>query len=144
MRQMLPLRLWRALIGALVLWLTGMIVGTVVFSVPQLRALPEIPYVSANPAITAPIILLWLVLARWLARPHVTAAPLPTAEGLRVGAVFLAVNALLDGILVAGMMGNGLGFYSHLGVWVAYTLLILMPWMTGRAALPAAPLRHVQ
>lgn len=131
MRKILPSRLGRALAGGAILWLIGMVIGAVVFAIPPLRSAPEIPYVAANPFITVPILLTWPLLARRLAQPHVAAAD-PLAEGIRVGLVFLAVNAVLDRAIVVGLMGAGAEFYSYAGLWLAYATLVFAPWSGGR------------
>jgi hypothetical protein len=132
MLAVLPSRPLRSLAKALVFWLAGMVIGIVVFSVPQLRTASPIPYVSANPFISLPILLLWPVLARRFAWKHVSSVGDPTAEGLRLGLMFLAVNAVLDRVVVFGLMEAGADFYSYLGLWLAYLLLLLVPWYVGR------------
>ena len=122
----------RVVSGGLLLWLTGMIVGIVVFSLPHLKGVPPVPFISSNPLITLPIWVIWAFLSRRLARPLVRRAADPSGEGLRVGLGFAAVNALLDLVVVAGLMKNGMAFYSYLGPWLAYVILIIVPWMTGR------------
>jgi hypothetical protein len=134
MNAVLPAHPLRAAARGLLLWLVGMIVGSLVFAVPTLKAAPAIPYVTTNPFITLPILVLWAALVPALARGLTADARTPEGEGLRVGAIFLAVNVLLDAALVVGAMNAGLGFYAHLGPWVAYSLLLLLPWRVGRAA----------
>ena len=126
----------RAIVGGLLLWLTGMVVGIAVFSVPQLRSAPAIPFLTSNPFITAPILVIWIVLSRSLARRFLVDAPKPAAEGLRIGLLFFAVNAVLDFVVVVGLMKNGINFYAYLGPWLGYATLVIMPWMVGRAASP--------
>jgi hypothetical protein len=133
MFSLLPARPARAAAHGLILWLTGMIVGSVAFAVPGLKAKPAIPYVSANPAISLPILVLWPVVAFLLVRGPLARAPIPAREGLRIGCVFLAVNAALDLGLVVGAMKAGLEFYSYASLWVAYGVLVAVPWLTGRS-----------
>jgi hypothetical protein len=124
---------FRTLAGGIALWLTGMVFGVLAFSIPQGRDATPIPYISANPFISVPILIAWPLLARALARRLVKRAGNPRVEGLRVGVVFLAVNALLDRVVVVGLMDAGPGFYSYLALWLAYSLLVIVPWRVGRA-----------
>jgi hypothetical protein len=110
-----------------------MIVGIAVLAVPALRDTPSIPPWSANPFITIPILLLWPLTAHSLARQLVADSAEPAADGLRVGLVFLAVNAALDRAVVVGALNAGAGFYSSVGLWLAYLSLVFVPWATGRA-----------
>jgi hypothetical protein len=118
---------------ALILWAAGFVIGGVVFSVPALRGAPAIPFVSSNPYITAPILIVWTMLSCILARPLLTRTADPVSQGLRIGLLFAAVNAMLDLVVVVGLMGNGPGFYAYAGPWVAYATLVAVPWLTGRA-----------
>jgi hypothetical protein len=110
-----------------------MIVGMAVFAVPTLRDASSVPPWSANLFITIPILILWPLTAHAAARQLVADTPRPASEGLRVGLVFLAVNAMLDGAIVVGVMGAGSRFYSYAGLWIAYLALVIVPWATGRA-----------
>ncbi|MGI8732426.1 MAG: hypothetical protein ACR2LM_03875 [Pyrinomonadaceae bacterium] len=57
----MPYQPVKAFLYAVVIWVVGFIWGSVVFMTPALRAVAPIPYVSSNPAITFPIILIWTV-----------------------------------------------------------------------------------
>jgi hypothetical protein len=134
MTSLVPRQPVRVVAYGFLLWLTGMIVGSVVFATPQLKATPAIPYLTANPFITFPIIALWSLLAWALTRKTVSLAPDPRAEGLRIGLVFLVTNAVLDLLLVVGAMRAGISFYSYAGLWFAYGVLVIAPWFVGHAA----------
>jgi hypothetical protein len=137
MRSMLPARPLRAAAFGLVLWLVGVVIGSVVFAIPQLRTAPEVPHLAANPFITVPIITLWPILSWATARGDISSAAEPREEGIRIGVVYLVVNLLLDLVLVVGAMGAGLHFYAFAGLWAAYSVLLAVPWLTGRIARPA-------
>lgn len=137
MTSLLPKRPVRVITYGLALWLTGMIVGSIVFATPQLRATPAIPHLTANPFITVPIIVLWGCFAWMLTRRTLAVAPDPRTEGLRVGLGLLATNVLLDLLLVVGAMRVGVAFYSYAGLWIAYGVLVVVPWLVGRGAAAA-------
>jgi hypothetical protein len=132
--SLLPARPIRTAAFGALLWLSGIVVGGVVFATPALKAVPAIPYVTANPFITVPILALWTILAWVLPRGSVAQAARPRVEGLRIGMMFLAVNVVLDLMLVVGLMKTGPGFYGYGGLWSAYALLVVVPWLTGRSA----------
>jgi uncharacterized membrane protein (DUF441 family) len=137
MRALFPARPLRAAAFGLLLWFSGMVVGSIVFATPQLEAARPIQYLTANPFITVPIIPLWTILAWAFSRGSVSRAPEPREEGIRIGLVFLAVNVLMDLLLMVGVMHVGASFYSYAGLWLAYLVLVAVPWLTGRAALAA-------
>ena len=66
----MPERIGRALGYALLIWLSGFVWGSVVFMTPTLRNIAAIPYVSRYPAISFPLLLLWLLIAYLLARRY--------------------------------------------------------------------------
>lgn len=70
----MPYKPLRAFAYAVLLWVSGFIWGSVVFMTAALRSTPPIPYVSRNPAISFPIILLWTVLTLLLGRSYLRAA----------------------------------------------------------------------
>src|SRR5262245_49167684 len=98
-KRFLPVLGW-----ALLLWFVGMLVGSVVFAVPQLKEAQAIPWVTANPFITVPILVLWPLLVWIITRKRVANSQHPRSEGVKVGLVFLAVNVVLDFVLVVNVM----------------------------------------
>jgi hypothetical protein len=130
----MPQRWPRALAYAALIWVVGFAWGSVVFMTPALKAVAPIRYVSSNPAISFPILLVWLPLAYLLARSYLRAAADPAAEGLRLGLVFAEVNLLLDVLVLVVALDAGWGYFASLTVWLAYALLLAVPWWAGRAA----------
>ena len=47
--------------------------------------------------------------------------------------VFAAVNLLLDLLILVLLFKNGLGYFASLTVWLAYLILLIVPWLTGRS-----------
>ena len=129
----MPERISRALGYALLIWLTGFVWGSVVFMTPALRNIAAIPYVSRYPAISFPLLLLWLLIAYLLARSYLKAATDKATEGLRLGVLFAAVNLILDLLVLVLLLKNGFGYFASLTVWLAYFILLTVPWFTGRS-----------
>ena len=117
---------------AVLLWVIGFIWGSIVFMTPALKASP-IPYVSSNPAISFPILIMWLIISYLLAKNYLKGAADKVAEGLRLGLTFAVVNAILDLVVLVVLLEAGFGYFASLTVWLAYAMLLMIPWLTGRA-----------
>jgi len=129
----MPYKIGRALIYAVLLWLIGFVWGSIVFMTPAMKTVPAIPYVSSNPAISFPILFIWLIVAYLLAKSYLKTAGDKIAEGLKLGIVFSAVNVLLDLLVLALLLKAGFKYFISLTVWVGYFMLFIIPWMTGRS-----------
>jgi len=129
----MPRRIGRAFLFAIFLWLTGFIWGSVVFMTPSLKRVAAIPYVSSNPAISFPLLILWLCLAYLLARNFLKPADDRASEGLKLGLMFAVVNFSLDLLVLVFLLKAGFSYFSSLTVWVAYALILIVPWLTGRS-----------
>jgi hypothetical protein len=132
----MPERIGRALAYAVLLWITGFIWGMVVFMTPALKNIPSIPYVSRYPAISFPVLVLWLLLTYLLARSYLRATTDKmdkSAEGLKLGVLFALVNFVFDLLVLVILFKNGFGYFASLTVWLAYLILLTVPWFTGRS-----------
>ena len=123
----------KALAFAFLIWLVGFIWGSIVFMTPALKNTAEIPYVSKNPAISFPLLIILPVLIYLLARSYLKAVPDPDAEGLKLGFTFAVVNFVLDLVVLVILLKAGFGYFVSLTVWVSYLMLLLIPWLIGRA-----------
>ena len=137
-------RIGRALGYAILIWVTGFIWGSIVFMTPSLKTVRAIPYVSSNPAISFPILAFWLVLVYLLARSFLKTPAGPDAgslrglmdkpsQGFRLGLTFSVVNLFLDLVVLVFLLKAGFGYFGSLTVWIAYGLLLIVPWLTGRS-----------
>ena len=132
MPDMKPFALGKALLYAGLLWVVGFFWGSIVFMTPALKAVPPVPYFSSNPAISVPILVVWLGLSWLLARSFLKGAEPRAEAGRKLGIVFLLVNVVLDLIVLVLLLKTGFGFYASLAVWFAYGILFLVPWRLGR------------
>ena len=126
----MPPRIGRALTYAVLIWLVGFVWGSVVFMTPALKNVPTIPYISRYPAISFPVLVIWLLLANLLARKYLKSAAIKANEGLKLGLMFSVVNLVLDLLVLVFLFGTGFGYFSSLTVWLAYLLLLIVPWAT--------------
>jgi len=128
----MPYRFGLALGLALVVWMSGFVWGTIVFMTPALKDVPEIPHISRYPVISFPLLIVWTIAAVFLARAYVRGTPHKTAEGLKFGLILALVNFLLDVLVLAIAFGGGWDVFRYASLWVAYLLLVLIPWLMGR------------
>jgi hypothetical protein len=127
------LTLLKALGFAILIWIIGFVWGSFVFMTPSLKATPAIPYISANPAISFPILLVWIPATYLLARLCLYRSPNPATGGLIAGIVFSVINLILDLLMLVWLLKAGPGYFVSLTVWLGYFILLIIPWLTGRS-----------
>ena len=129
----MPERIGRALAYALLIWITGFVWGSVVFMTPALKNVAAIPYVSRYPLISFPVLIIWLLIAYLLARSYLKLTTDKASEGLKLGLLFAVVNFILDLFVLVILFKNGFTYFASLTVWLAYFILLTVPWFTGRS-----------
>jgi hypothetical protein len=129
----MPEKAGRALAYAVLIWFIGFVWGSVVFMTPALKRIAAIPYVSRYPAISFPLLIVWLLIAFILARSYLKTTTDKAKEGLRLGVMFAVVNFVLDLLVLVLLFKNGLSYFASLTVWLAYVILLSVPWLTGRS-----------
>ena len=133
------MRILTAVAFAILIWIIGFVWGSFVFMTPALKATPAIPYVSSNPAISFPILLVWVIVGYFLARVYLSRVSRPAAEGLKLGIIFGAVNFVLDLTVLVLLLKAGTFYFASATVWIGYAILLLIPWLTGRSLQKAVP-----
>jgi len=123
---------------AVLIWVVGFVWGSIVFMNASMHAAP-IPYVSSNPAISFPILVIWFVLTYVLARNFLKNSTSPEPHGRKLGLIFAEVNFVLDVIVLVILLKSGIGYFAALSIWFAYTMLFMMPWLIGRSLAKARP-----
>lgn len=129
----MPSKLGKALAYAVLIWIVGFVWGSVVFMTPGLKNIPSIPFVSRYPAISFPLLVVWIFGAYLFARRYLKGIDNKSAEGLRLGFVFAVTNLLLDLLVIVWLFKNGFGYFPSVTVWLAYFILLIVPWLTGRS-----------
>ena len=130
----MPIKTIKALVYALLIWIVGFVWGSIVFMTPALKSVAAIPYVSKNPAISFPILLIWLVLTYVLAGSYLKSVSNKGDEGLKLGVTFSIVNFILDLVVLVFLLKTGFGYFISLTVWSGYLMLLIIPWLKGRQA----------
>ena len=129
----MPFKIGKSLIYAVLLWTIGFVWGSIVFMTPALKTVAAIPYVSSNPAISFPILIIWLIVTYLLAKSYLKAAGDKAAEGLKLGIMFSVVNLALDLLVLVLLLKAGFGYFVSLTVWLGYFMLFIIPWIAGRS-----------
>ena len=124
----------RALGYALILIGVSFAWGAISANVTALRLARPIPRFARNRAIAIPILLAWTALAYLLAHRYLAATGGGATDGLSLGLVFAGVAFAFDLIVIAGIVGAGRRHFEQPVLWLAYVLLIAVPWLVGRAA----------
>jgi len=129
----MPDRMGRTLIYAVLLWVIGFIWGSIVFMTPALKKVSAIPYVSSNPAISFPILFIWLIVTYLLAKSYLKRAGDKAKAGLKLGLIFSVVNIVLDLVVLVFLFNAGFSYFVSLSVWFGYTMLLVIPWKVGHS-----------
>ena len=124
---------------AILIWVVGFIWGSIVFMTPVLKATAPLPYFSRNPAISIPILLIWIPLTYFLARAYLSKVSDPAREGFKLGLIFSVANFVLDVVVLVVLLEAGAGYFAAASIWLAYFLLLIIPWLTGRSLQKALP-----
>ncbi len=128
----MPILTVRAVLYAISLWIIGFVWGSVVFMTPALKGVASIPYVSRYPAISFPLLFILPVAAYVCARRYLKNRN-SWDEGFRLGLTFAITNLVLDLLVLVVLFGNGLAYFASITVWLAYLLLLVVPWLTDRS-----------
>ena len=111
---------------------------------PPLRSFRPIPYISSNPAISFPILIVWLPLSYLLARSYLKTSTDPDTEGMRLGVTFAFINFIFDLLLLVLLLRAGFAYFISLTDWFGYFLLFAIPWLTGRSLQTAEGGRRIE
>jgi hypothetical protein len=130
---MMPQKAGKALAYSVLIWFIGFVWGSLVFMTAALKNIAAIPYVSRYPAISFPLLIVWILIAFVLARSYLKTTNDKADEGLRLGLMFSVVNFVLDLLVLVLLFRNGLSYFASLTVWLAYLILFAVPWFTGRS-----------
>src|SRR5437660_12927117 len=97
----MPQRIWKAFAYAIVIWIIGFVWGSIVFMTPSLKGARPIPYISNNPAISFPILIVWLPVTYLLAKNYLKASSDRRAAGLKLGRTWSVGNLIMDLVILA-------------------------------------------
>lgn len=122
----------KALAYAILIWVIGFVWGSIVFMTPALKKVSSIPYISSNPAISFPILILWILVAYLLSTSYLRGLDNRAAEGLKLGIIFSATNIFLDLVVIVIALRAGFGYFVSLTVWLGYFILLVMPAIVAR------------
>ena len=125
-----PYRVKTALWYGTLLWIIGFVWGMIVFMMPTLNGVPSIPYVSKYPAISVPLIVLYVILSYLMTKSYLDLAGDRPTEGLKFGVTIFLLNILLD-VLIYVVLFRSSDYFAYISIWLAYAILIGIPWIAG-------------
>jgi hypothetical protein len=125
----MPFRLARASGYALLFWIIGFVWGVIVFTVPTLRNVPSVSYVSKYPAISIPLLVTYPILMFFTTRTLLKET-IEHSEGARFGVVVLVVNVVFDSFVYVVFL-KSIDYFTYLSIWFAYIMFLTVPWLTG-------------
>jgi len=117
---------------AALMLLGGFVWGAIASNVASLRNARGIPFLANNWAIALPVFTLWIGACIILSRRYLQLSGGGPAEGLRLGAIFALAGLLFDAVFIAGIIGQGWRHFKQPILWIAYALLLLIPWLFAR------------
>ena len=126
------MKIVKAISYGVLIWIVGFVWGSIVFMTPALKGVAPVPYISSNPAISFPILAIWLVLTYCLARGYLKTTDDKPAAGLRLGMILFAVNLILDLLVLVFLLKTGFRYFASATVWCGYLMLLVIPWLVGR------------
>lgn len=127
----MPYKFGKAILFSLVIWIVGFVWGMLIFMTPLVNLAP-IPYISGNPAISFPALLILLLVSFLLARSYLKQAEDKPLEGLKLGVTMFLVNIILDLLVIVLLFGSGWGYFAYLSIWLGYILVSAVPYFVGR------------
>jgi hypothetical protein len=105
----------------------------VVFMTPPLKGIPAVPFVSKFPAITVPLLIVYVFLIYYLAKKYLANAADKKIEAWKYGISLVLVSLILDTLVIV-VAFKGHDYFSYLSIWVAYALLLFVPLKAAAAA----------
>lgn len=128
----MPYKFGKALLFSLVVWIIGLVWGSTIF-MSSWKDLSPIPFVSSNPVISFPLLVLMPLASFLLARVYLKEAENAVLEGLKFGLTVSVVDIIMDFLVYALLLGAGLGFFVSLTLWINYVTMGVAPYCVGRA-----------
>jgi hypothetical protein len=105
----------------------------IVFMTPPLKNIPSVPFVSKFPAISIPLIVIYVFLIGFLSKRYLAGAVDKRAEAWKYGIALVVVSIILDTLVIV-VAFKGHDYFSYLSIWIAYALLLFVPVVVSRNA----------
>lgn len=126
-----PYRLGKCIGHAVLIWVVGFVWGMIVFMTPPLKSIRSVPFVSKFPAISLPLIIVYVFLIYFLSKRYLAEAVDKRAEAWKYGITLVVINAILDTLVIV-IAFHGYDYFSYLSIWIAYALLMFVPVVASR------------
>jgi hypothetical protein len=126
-----PYRLGKCIGHAVLIWIGGFVWGMIVFMTPPLKNIPSVPFVSKFPAISLPLLLVYVFVIYFLAKRYLAGAVDKRAEAWKYGIGLVVINIVLDTLVIVVAFKSH-DYFSYLSIWIAYALLLFVPVVASR------------
>ena len=103
----------------------------IVFMTPALKNIPSVPFVSKFPAISLPLIVIYIFLIYFLARRCLAGAVDKRSEAWKYGISLVVISIILDTLVIVVVFKSH-DYFSYLSIWIAYALLLFVPVVAAR------------
>jgi len=114
----MPFKIGKAVIYAVLLWAIGFVWGSIVFMTPALKTVAGIPYVSSNPAISFPILFIWLIVTYLLAKSYLKAAGDTSCRRAEAGHHVFGRDVAAGFVGIGASVKAGFSYFNSLTVWL--------------------------
>ena len=121
-----PYKLGKSIAHAVLIWIVGFVWGMIVFMTPPLKSIPSVPFVSKFPAVSVPLLIVYVFLIYYLAKRYLAHADDRRIEAWKYGITLLLTSAILDTLVIV-VAFKGHDYFSYLSIWIAYALLLFIP-----------------
>jgi len=130
-----PYKLGKSIAHAVLIWIVGFVWGMIVFMTPPLKSIPSVPFVSKFPAVSVPLLIVYVFLIYYLAKRYLAQADDRRIEAWKYGITLLLISVILDTLIIV-LAFKGHDYFSYLSIWIAYALLLFVP-VRAAAAVPS-------
>jgi uncharacterized membrane protein (DUF485 family) len=98
----------------------------IVFMTPPLKNIPSVPFVSKFPAISLPLLVIYVFLIHFLSKRYLAEAVDKRAEAWKYGITLVVISFILDTLVIVVAFKSH-DYFSYLSIWIAYALLLFVP-----------------
>lgn len=109
----------KGILLGLLIWITGFIIGSIVMMMAGMEMI-GIVMIFVMPVLAA-------LVAWWYLRKNPR-----MSEGLKLGIIWIVINAVLDILVLVLAFGNGFSYFASWTVWVGYAEMLIVPALVGK------------
>jgi len=123
----MPKKFGKAIGYSIVLWMVGIIWGSIVFMVPSWKDVAEVPYISQNPVMSIPNLIFYLILIYFFSKSYLKGIEDKKSGAGKFALTMFVVNLILDNLFIILFAGDWPNYLATLSVVFAYLMMIIIP-----------------